>query len=42
MSEKTSIPLLKLTRDRLKKEGIKGETWDDLINRILDERKGGK
>jgi len=36
MSE-TSIPLDKITRDRLKSFGKKGETWIVLINRILDE-----
>lgn len=35
---RTTITLDSTTRDRLKKEGNKGETWDDLINRILDER----
>jgi hypothetical protein len=34
----TTISLKKKTRDRLKKEGIKGESWDELVNRILDER----
>jgi hypothetical protein len=38
MSE-TSIPLDRATRDRLKSYGKKGETWIELINRILDERK---
>jgi hypothetical protein len=37
MSE-TSIPLDRATRDRLKSFGKKGETWIELINRILDER----
>jgi hypothetical protein len=34
----TTISLKKKTRNRLKKEGGKGESWDELINRILDER----
>jgi hypothetical protein len=33
----TTIQLKKKTRDRLKKKGDKGESYDDLINRILDE-----
>jgi hypothetical protein len=35
--EATSIPLRKETRDRLRRYGVKGETWDHLVNRILDE-----
>lgn len=35
--ETTSIPLRKETRDKLRRYGIKGETWDQLVNRILDE-----
>jgi hypothetical protein len=41
MSE-TSIPLDRATRDRLKNEGKKGETWIEVINRILDERENNK
>ena len=33
----TSIPLSRETRDRLRRYGVKGETWDQLVNRILDE-----
>jgi len=33
----TSIPLRKETREKLRRYGKKGETWDHLINRILDE-----
>ncbi len=33
----TSIPLSKETREKLRRYGKKGETWDQLINRILDE-----
>ncbi len=36
MGDVTTIPLTKATRDRLKKAGRKGETYDDLLNRILD------
>jgi predicted CopG family antitoxin len=34
----TTIQLKKKTRERLKKEGDKGESYDDVINRILDEK----
>lgn len=34
---KTSIPLKKETRERLRRYGKKGETWDELVNRILQE-----
>jgi len=36
----TTISLKKGTRDRLKKYGAKGESWDELVNRILDEKEG--
>lgn len=32
----TSIPIKKETRDRLRRYGYKGETYDELINRILE------
>jgi len=35
--EMTSIKIRKSTRDRLKKIGRKGETYDDIINRLIDE-----
>jgi len=35
MSETTTIPLSKKTRDLLKKYGQKGETYDELIRRLL-------
>jgi len=34
--EKTTIPIKKATRDRLRKYGSKGETWDDIVNIICD------
>jgi hypothetical protein len=34
--ELTSIKLKKETRDVLKSVGKKGETYDDIINRLLD------
>lgn len=36
MSETTTIPLTKETRDLLKKYGQKGETYDELIRRLLE------
>jgi hypothetical protein len=36
MSETTTIPLSKKTRDLLKKFGQKGETYDELIQRLLE------
>ena len=35
--EITSIPLRKETRDELRRYGMKGETWDQLVRRLLDE-----
>ena len=35
MGETTTIPLTKETRDLLKKYGQKGETYDELIRRLL-------
>ena len=37
MNEKTTIPVSKKVRERLKKYGNKGETYDELLNRLLDE-----
>lgn len=31
------IPLKVQTRERLKRAGIKGETYDKIINRLLDQ-----
>lgn len=36
-SEKTTIQVFKRTRDRLDEEGKKRETYDDIINRLLDK-----
>jgi hypothetical protein len=36
MGETTTIPLSKKTRDLLKRFGQKGETYDDLIRRLLE------
>jgi hypothetical protein len=35
MSETTTIPLSKETRDLLKRFGRKGETYDELVRRLL-------
>ena len=38
MSDKrTSIQILESTRVKLLKLGSKGETYDDILNRLLDE-----
>jgi hypothetical protein len=36
MGELTTIPLQKNTREKLKTFGTKGETYDKIINRILE------
>lgn len=36
MGETTTIPLSKETRDLLKRYGKKGETYDELIRRLLE------
>jgi hypothetical protein len=36
MGKTTTIPLSKETRDLLKKYGQKGETYDELIRRLLE------
>ena len=36
----TTIPLTKTTRDRLRSAGRKGESYDALINRLLDRSDG--
>ncbi len=37
MSEATTIPVTKDVRDRLKKYGTKGETYNDILKRLMDE-----
>lgn len=34
----TTVKLSQRTRNRLKRVGMKGETYDELINRLLDDR----
>jgi len=34
--ERTSIPLSIYTRNRLREIGKKSETWDQLLNRLID------
>lgn len=36
MGDLTTIPLTKLTRDRLRALGRKGESYDQLLNRLMD------
>lgn len=36
MGDLTTIPLTKPTRDRLRGVGRKGESYDALINRLID------
>ena len=36
MSESTTIPTTKVVRDRLKSYGQKGETYSDILNRLMD------
>lgn len=36
MPDITTIPLTKETRDRLRALGMKGETYDQLLNRLMD------
>lgn len=33
----TTIPLRKSTRDRLKQLGAKGDTYDAVLNRLMDQ-----
>lgn len=40
MGDLTTIPIQKRTRDRLRAIGRKGESWDALLNRLMDEREG--
>ena len=37
MSEVTTIPIHKETRERIKLFGHKGETYDEILNRVLSE-----
>lgn len=37
MSDLTTIPLEKKTRDRLRKYGFKGKTWNELLIELMDE-----
>lgn len=36
MGDLTTIPLQKRTRDRLRAMGRKGESYDALVNRLID------
>jgi hypothetical protein len=37
MSEATTIPVKKDVRDRLKQYGMKGETYNDILKRLMNE-----
>ncbi|MHC1757864.1 MAG: hypothetical protein AB9861_20990 [Methanosarcina sp.] len=37
MSEATTIPVTKDVRDRLKKYGMKGKTYNDILKRLMNE-----
>jgi hypothetical protein len=37
MSEATTIPVTKDVRDRLKQYGMKGETYNDILKRLMGE-----
>lgn len=36
MAELTTIPIRKETRDALKKQGFKDETYDEIIRRLIE------
>ncbi len=37
IKDKTTVPMKKVSRDRVRSYGRKGESWDSLANRIMDE-----
>lgn len=41
MSERTSVQVSKETKDRLDNIGMKSDTYNDIISRLLDQN-GGK
>jgi hypothetical protein len=40
LDKKTTVPMTKRTRNRVNGYGKKGETWDALMNRMMDELEG--
>jgi hypothetical protein len=36
MQERTTLPIRKATRDRLRVFGRKGETYDDILRRLME------
>lgn len=40
MSESTQIPVKKDTRQRLRDIGNKGQTYDEIINNLIDSSEG--
>jgi hypothetical protein len=39
LQDLTTLPVRKTTRDRLRLLGVKGESWDALLTRLIDEKK---
>lgn len=37
MSDSTTIPLDKTTRDRLRLYGVKGQTWNTILIELMNE-----
>ena len=37
MGDMTTIPVYKSTRDRLKAFGFKGETYDQIVNKLIEK-----
>ena len=42
MSKYVSIGVKRQTKEKLKKEFRPRETWDDLLNRLVEDAKGGE
>ena len=36
MHERTTLPVRKTTRDRLKSYGMKGESYDEILRRLME------
>jgi len=42
MTKYVSVGIKRQTKEKLEKELRPRETWDDLLNRLIDEVKGGE
>ena len=42
MEDVTVIKIEKATRERMKKHGIKGDSYNDIINKLIDMAEGVK